>query len=73
MPLPNARRAVVPIQKLAGYSLDPEHETGAHKARVFRAALGLTAADAGWLRDRILDAVATTDAVAAEPSPFGAR
>jgi hypothetical protein len=44
--LPNAERAVVEIEKLRDYSLNPGHDEGKHKARVFRAALGFTRADA---------------------------
>lgn len=41
MKLPNSEKAFVDIAKLRDYSLNPEHESGGHKARVFRAALGL--------------------------------
>jgi hypothetical protein len=41
--LPNAERAIVNIAKLRDYCLNPEHEHGSHKARVFAAKLGLTA------------------------------
>ena len=40
--LPNSERAVVEIGKLRDYSLNQEHEVGKHKARVFKAALGIT-------------------------------
>ena len=43
--LPNAERAVVDIAKLRDYSLNPTHDVGKHKARVFRSALGLTVDD----------------------------
>ncbi len=49
-------RAVVEIEKLRDYALDPEHDEGKHKARVFRAALGFTRDDAERLRAMILDA-----------------
>ena len=71
MRLPNAERAVVDIGKLRDYSLNPQHEAGKHKARVFKAALGITADDAMWLRDRILEAVLTEEATARPESPFG--
>jgi hypothetical protein len=51
MKLPNAERAVVDIAKLQDYSLNPAHDVGKHKARVFRSALGLTISDADWLRE----------------------
>jgi hypothetical protein len=49
--LPNAERALVDIRKLRDYSLNPEHDEGKHKARVFKAALGFTRADAQKLRE----------------------
>jgi hypothetical protein len=57
--LPNGDRAVVDIAKLRDYCLNPFHEDGKHKARVFAAALGLSRADASWLRDRLLEAAAS--------------
>jgi hypothetical protein len=33
--IPGAQQAVIPEEKLAGYALNPCHETGNHKARVF--------------------------------------
>lgn len=56
MKLPNAERAVADIEKLRDYALDPEHDEGQHKARVFRAALGFTQADAERLRETVLEA-----------------
>ena len=47
---------VVEIAKLRDYCLSDTHPRGRHKARVFRARLGLTAADAEWLRRALLDA-----------------
>src|SRR4051794_30341445 len=41
--LPNAQQARVPTDKLVRYALDPSHERGRHKARVFVSALGITA------------------------------
>jgi hypothetical protein len=69
--LPNADRAVVEIAKLRDYSLNPEHEVGKHKARVFRAALGLTIEDVEWLRQTILQAVREKEAQSSPASIFG--
>ena len=38
--LPNYQRAVILREKLEGYSLNPEHPVGKHKAIVFKSALG---------------------------------
>ena len=54
MRLPFGENAVVEPVKLLAYCLNPAHEEGKHKARVFRAALGLTAKDAEFLRARLL-------------------
>lgn len=56
MKLPNPERAIVDIAKLQAYCLNPFHPLGKQKARVFAAALGLTANDAEWLRTCLLDA-----------------
>ncbi len=56
MLLPNPQLAIVDIDKLSGYCLNPQHEDGKHKARVFAAALGIMQADAEWLRQRLLEA-----------------
>ena len=40
MILPNADKAVVPIEKLRDYVLNTSHRTGGHKAIVFASVLG---------------------------------
>jgi hypothetical protein len=40
--------------KLGGYSLNPEHEIGVHKARVFQQALGIGPDDVEYLADQLL-------------------
>jgi hypothetical protein len=69
--LPNAERVVVDIEKLRDYSLNPEHDKGKHKARVFRAALGFTQADAERLRRMALDAARGEEATEGELLPYG--
>ncbi len=54
MTIPNAERAVVDIRKLRDYCLDPAHDEGKHKARLFAAAVGMTANDAEHLRNVLL-------------------
>ena len=39
--LPQHEKAIVPIEKLRDYALDPNHPQGKYKARVFKAALGM--------------------------------
>ena len=69
--LPNAERALVPMEKLRGYALNPEHDEGQHKAIVFRAALGFTQTDAERLREMVLDAAHTMDATPSKLLPHG--
>ena len=73
MKLPNAERAVVPIEKLRDYSLNASHPNGKHKARVFRAALGFTADDAERLRQMILAATLDNEATEQLPNVYGRR
>ena len=55
--LPHPERAVVPIDKLLDYCLNPEHPDGKHKARVFKSALNLSIEDAETLRAALLYAI----------------
>lgn len=69
--LPNAERAVVEIEKLRDYSLNPTHDSGKDKARVFLSAFGFTQADAEHLREMVLDAAHTTDAILGKSLSYG--
>jgi hypothetical protein len=73
MIIPHADRATVDIRKLREYCLDPLHDEGKHKARVFAAALGMTAADAEALREILLQAIKTHDAYLGYRDAFGQR
>lgn len=69
--LPNSDRAEVPIEKLRDYALNPMHDEGKHKARVFLAAMGFTQADAERLRDLVLEAARTREATPGKLLPEG--
>lgn len=71
MKLPNPHKAVVEIEKLRDYSLNPNHSIGRDKARVFKAALGLTFHEADWLRERALEIAVTGEATPGSASVFG--
>ena len=73
MLLPNADRAVVDIVKVRDYCLSATHPRGRHKARIFSAVLGMTAADAAELREAILEAVLRVDAMETDSDEFGRR
>ncbi|MEW6690623.1 MAG: DUF6883 domain-containing protein [Pseudomonadota bacterium] len=73
MKLPNGERAIVEIDKLRRYCLDPAHPRGRHKARVFLSALGLSAADADVLRAALVRAAANAEAAPGQSDRYGTR
>ena len=73
MPIPNAERAVVDIRKLHDYCLNPLHDEGQHKARMFATALGLIAEDAEDLRALLLQAVKSADEQLGRRDAYGQR
>jgi Domain of unknown function (DUF6883) len=52
--LPRVDEATIDPRKLCDYALNPEHPTGKHKARVFKAALDFDLDSWEELRDQIL-------------------
>jgi len=73
MRLPNSERAVVKIEKLRDYCLNPSHPRGKHKAQVFGSALGYTPDDAETLQEALLDAATNFGAELAERDEYGQR
>jgi hypothetical protein len=71
--LPNAGRAVVDIIKLRDYCLNADHPRGRHKARLFAAALDITAANASELRELFLQGIRNQDAVHGISDSYGDR
>ncbi|MFB9266899.1 DUF6883 domain-containing protein [Bradyrhizobium erythrophlei] len=61
--LPNGDQAILDLRKIEDYCLNPSHPRGRHKARVFREALGLQWSDASWLRNALLEAARSGEAV----------
>jgi hypothetical protein len=61
MKLPNGSRAIVDPAKLSDYCLNVTHPRGKHKARMFRAALGITAQNSDVLNRQLLHAAATSE------------
>jgi hypothetical protein len=64
---------VVDIRKLRDYCLNPNHDDGKHKARLFSATLGMTANDAEELRQILLEIVKTHEAKPGRTDEFGQR
>jgi len=56
--LPQHEKAIIPIEKLRDYALNPSHPQGKNKARVFKATLGMDRGDADIL-SKILKASLT--------------
>jgi hypothetical protein len=73
MQLPDCYNAVVDVEKLRQYCLNPEHLEGRRKARVFRAVLGVTREHADWLRYCLLFASCGCDATLLNADDYGAR
>ena len=71
MKLPNGQRAYVGISKLTNYALNPVHDLGKHKARVFASVLGLARKDAKKLRTALLEAAQHAQAKKAAKTNFG--
>jgi hypothetical protein len=71
MKLPNGDRAVIPIAKLLGYCLNPNHPKGKHKARVFKSVLGITADNVEPLVQLIQLAAVQGEVVQARTTDFG--
>jgi hypothetical protein len=71
--LPNGARAVLDIDKLRNYCLNPEHRRGCHKARVFAVSLGLTIDHTAELRGALLAGARDDDATLTERDEYGAR
>ncbi len=72
MIIPNGEGAVVDILKLRDYCLNPLHDDGKHKARLF-AAVGVTANDAETLREVLLQVVKTHEAKLGRRDIYGQR
>ena len=73
MKLPNAEFAVVDIEKLRDYCLNPNHPRGKHKARVFKEKLGIGKEDAEQLRQSILEAILNAEATEQKQTEYGRR
>jgi hypothetical protein len=71
--IPNSENAVVDIRKLRDYCLNPEHDDGKHKARLFSSSLGMKADDAEDLRQILLEVVTNHEARLGRQDEFGQR
>ena len=73
MKLPGAENAIIDIEKLREYCLNPNHPRGKHKAHVFEKALGYTQDDAEELRTRIKDLLPMSPCEIGKKDQYGQR
>jgi hypothetical protein len=73
MLIPNAENAVVDIRKLRDYCLNPEHDDGKHKARLFSSILGMAPDNAEELRQILVEVIQTHEAQLGRRDGFGQR
>jgi hypothetical protein len=71
--LPNARDAIIEIQKVTGYALNPDHPIGRAKACVFATALGYTTTNMPDLIAAIRLGILSCPAVRGLTDAFGTR
>lgn len=73
MRLPNGEHAIVELAKLRDYCLNDRHPRGRHKARVFASVLGITQAEADFLREALRSAAVEEEATKGELDEYGQR
>jgi hypothetical protein len=73
MLIPNAENAVVNIRKLRDYCLNPDHDEGKHKTRLFSSIIGMTAENGEELRQIILEVIKTNEVQLGRCDEFGQR
>ena len=73
MKLPNPELAIVDDLKLAGYSLNLEHDEGKHKARVFKSVLNMDGSHVEELKEALFAALKTYDAIPDKSNAFGQK
>lgn len=73
MLLPNGEHAIVDIRKLRDYCFNPDHPRGKGKACVFASTLGLTAADAPRVREKLLEVARAEEAQIGKLDMYGQR
>jgi filamentous hemagglutinin len=71
--LRNAEKAIIDERKIRDYVLNMSNPEGRHKARVIRAATGLTRLNYNNLIEQIRQAILVSEAEPIEPIPYGER
>lgn len=73
MRLPNADQAIIDRRKIVDYCLNPDHEDGFHKARLFQALVGVNRGNSGRLIDALRRAAVVGDASMGAADEYGQR
>jgi len=73
MIIPNAECSIIDVRKLRDYCLNPIHDEGKHKARLFATALGMTRDHTKELCDALLQAVKVHEAKLGRRDEYGQR
>ncbi|MDT9187655.1 MAG: hypothetical protein P5681_07530 [Limnospira sp. PMC 894.15] len=73
MKLPNPEQALIPFEKLEGYSLNPNHSEGRHKAIVFQSALGIGLEESEELRVALRQALKAEEAIPTQYNIYGQK
>ena len=73
MKLPHPESTIIDDHKLTGYSLNLNHADGRHKARVFKSALNLDIDDVQFLKNALLEAVKTCNAIPDKINQYGQK
>ena len=71
--LPQHSKAIVPIEKLRDYALNPNHPQGKDKARVFKATVGMERDHADALREILISTLVRSPAVRGLNDQHGER
>ncbi|MBC8461648.1 MAG: hypothetical protein H8D67_27055 [Deltaproteobacteria bacterium] len=71
--LPNCESAIIENSKLTEYALNPDSDTGTHKARVFQSALGFNLTNWQLLKQAILDMLPQHEAQFKSETIFGKK
>lgn len=69
--LPNGENALVPMEKLVNYCLNPDHPRGKDKARVFASVLGFTQNSASQLAALVQQAAVNGEVTKETITVFG--
>jgi hypothetical protein len=73
MLIPNAKQAIIDLDKLTSYCLNSEHTKGKHKARLFTSILGLRSQDAPELKEILHKVIETKNATLGLKNEYGQR